>query len=171
MVVRDKFEEGYADIYHKYGYGTTVWGPLGSGVLSGRYNDGNIPEDSRYNIDPTFKDLVLGLFFSPDKKEKTVKALGELAILSAELGYTQAQLSLAWALANKNVSTLILGFSKTSYVDENLKALELYKKWTPEIEQRIEAILKNSPAPPMNFRLFRPDATHRHQAVFGKKLL
>ena len=63
--------------------------------------------------------------------------------MATELGYSQSQLALAWALASRDVSTLILGFSKTSYVDENMKALELYKKWTPEIEQRINAILDN----------------------------
>jgi aryl-alcohol dehydrogenase-like predicted oxidoreductase len=79
-------------------------------------------------------------------------------------------LALAWALVNKNVSTLILGFSKPHYVDENLKALELYRKWTPELEDKLEAILGNTPDVPMNIKTFTPMKSHRHQAVFETKL-
>lgn len=71
--------------------------------------------------------------------------MNELAALAKELGYTQTQLAIAWALASKDVSTLILGISKLQYVDENLRSLELYKKWTPEIENRINEILGNTP--------------------------
>lgn len=91
-----------------------------------------------------------------------------MAELCKELGYSQGQLALAWALANKNVSTLILGISKVAYVEDNLKALELYKKWTPELELRIEAILANTPMPSMNNRSFGLNKSHRHQGVFGK---
>lgn len=67
------------------------------------------------------------------------------------------------------MSTLILGFSKLSYVDENLKSLELYKKWTPEIEAKINAIIKNAPQPSVNGRTFTPNALRREVAVFGQK--
>ena len=80
------------------------------------------------------------------------------------------QLALAWALANKHVSTLILGFSKPSYVDENLKALELYRKWTPELEERLEGLLANTPEAPLNVKTFAPMKPHRHQAIFEKQL-
>jgi len=76
---------------------------------------------------------------------------------------------LAWALANKDVSTLILGFSKVDYVDENLKALELYRKWNQELENRVAAILDNSPMPSLDYRSFQPNQTRRIQAVFHKK--
>jgi len=62
---------------------------------------------------------------------------------------------------------MILGFSKLSYVDENLKALELYKKWTPEIEAKCEAILQNGPQPTMNMRELRPYKSRRQVAVFN----
>jgi aryl-alcohol dehydrogenase-like predicted oxidoreductase len=59
MLVRTRFESEYASLFEKYGYGSTVWSPLASGVLTGRYNDGNAPEDSRFVEDPTFKDMTL----------------------------------------------------------------------------------------------------------------
>jgi len=62
----------------------------------------------------------------PENKEKTLKILNQLGDIAKDLGYTQAQLSLAWAIANKDVSTCILGFTRLSQVEENLKALELY---------------------------------------------
>lgn len=72
MLARDRFEAEYSSLYKKFGYGTTVWSPLASGILTGRYNDGNIPDDSRYNKDSTFKDLTMSRYFSPAKKEKSV---------------------------------------------------------------------------------------------------
>jgi len=62
MLVRERFEKEYAPLYEKYGLGTTVWSPLASGVLTGRYNDGNVPEDSRWNeaFDSNIKDMTLG---------------------------------------------------------------------------------------------------------------
>ena len=125
-------------------------------MLTGRYNDGNIPE-GRFTYESSFKDikdLVMSYFFSPEKKEKSLQILNALAEVSKELGYSQTQVAIAWALANKDANTLILGFSKASYIDENLKALELYKKWTPEIEQKIGAILNNQPTPGVNGRTF-----------------
>jgi len=98
-------------------------------------------------------------------KEKNTKILNWLASLSKELGYTQTQLALAWALANKDVSTLILGFSKVKYVDENLKALELYKKWDKTIEDKVEAILGGGPTPSMNARTFMPNKSRRQISI------
>jgi len=77
---------------------------------------------------------------------------------------------LAWALANKDVSTLILGFSKPHYIDENMKALELYRKWNKEIEDKVAAILGNEPDVGYNFRTFAPNKTRRTIGVFGSKL-
>jgi len=58
MLIRERFEKEYAGLYEKYRYGTTVWSPLASGILTGRYNDGNFPEDSRHIKDPTFKGII-----------------------------------------------------------------------------------------------------------------
>ena len=120
-----------------------MWGPLAAGVLTGRYNEGNKVE-GRFTQDTTFfanhADRYLSQYFAPERREAFTKKLKSLGDLAAELGYTQSQLALAWALSNKDVSTLILGFSKVTYIDENLKALELYRKWTPEIEAKVNEI-------------------------------
>lgn len=77
-------------------------------------------------------------------------------------------LALAWVIANKDVSTLILGFSKLSHLDENVKALELYAKWDKDIEAKIEAILQNGPEPTVDFKKFAPLPQRRQISVFGK---
>eukprot|EP00347_Sterkiella_histriomuscorum_P008994 403342935 len=167
MFVRDRFEKEYENVFAKYRYGSTVWSPLAAGILSGRYNDGNLPEEGRMTQDPRLAYMLKLKYFGANT-EKTVQLLKGLETIAQELGYTQAQLAIAWALASKDVSTLILGFSKVSYVDENLKALELYRKWTPEIEAKCEAVLGNCPQPTVNMRKFTMNKTRRHVAVFGK---
>jgi aryl-alcohol dehydrogenase-like predicted oxidoreductase len=78
-------------------------------------------------------------------------------------------LALAWALSNKDISTLILGFSKVSYIEENLRSLDLYRKWNKEMEDKVEGILLNSPAPTLNPRSFTPNMTRRQIGNIGKK--
>ncbi|CDW88343.1 aldo keto reductase family protein [Stylonychia lemnae] len=169
MLSRERFEKEYKPLFDKHGFGATIWSPLASGILTGRYNDGNIPNDSRFNDNPGFKHFVMSQFMNPNNKDKNVKILNDLGALAKELGYTQTQLALAWAMASKDSSSLILGFSKLSYIDENLKAIELYKKWSKEIEQRCEAILGNQPIPSMDYVIFRPNPQRREAAVFGKR--
>lgn len=170
MLNRDKMEKDYRSIFEKYHYGTTVWSPLAQGFLSGRYNDGNIPEDSRINKwDPFWGNLISYQYFSGEKKEKLLKVCRGLAEIAKELGYTQAQLALAWVIASKDVSTLILGFSKLEQLDENVKALELYAKWDQVLESRIEALLANAPEFALDFRRFAPLPQRRTLAVFGKQ--
>ncbi|CDW71944.1 aldo keto reductase family protein [Stylonychia lemnae] len=169
MLVRDKFEKEYGQVFARFQYGSTVWSPLAMGILSGRYNDGTAPEAGRFTNDPTYKDTVLNQFFSPEKKDKSIKILQDIKALAEEMGYTQPALAIAWALVNKDVSTLILGFSKLQYVDENLKALEIYKKWNKELEAKIEAILKNAPQLDMDFRNFAP-LTSRRQVSLNQKI-
>ena len=101
----------------------------------------------------------------PDVKDKTIKKLIALAELAKELGYTQAQLALAWAIASTDVSTCILGFTRLSQVEENLKALELYHKWTPDIEKKIRIILDNEPELSIDFRNMEPMPQRRDEAI------
>ena len=155
MVSRNKFESEYRRIFSEYKYGSTIWSPLAGGILTGKYNDGNIPEGSRYD-NHKFLDSNWKAHMGPDVKEKTLKKLNALAELAKELGYTQAQLALAWAIASTDVSTCILGFTRLSQVEENLKALELYYKWTPEIEKKTRAILDNEPEATTDFRKWGP---------------
>jgi len=72
MLVREKFEKEYGPIFERFKYGSTCWSPLAMGILSGRYNNGIPPDDSRFITDPTYKDFALNMFFSPDKKEKSI---------------------------------------------------------------------------------------------------
>lgn len=78
MLVRDKFEKEFSPVFERIGYGSTVWSPLAMGILAGRYNDGVAPEEGRFTTDPTYKDVVLNQFFSPEKKVKSVKILHDL---------------------------------------------------------------------------------------------
>ncbi len=89
---------------------------------------------------------------------KTLRGLAELA---KELGVTQAQLALAWAVATKDTSTAILGFSRVSQVEENIGAIALLEKWDKDLEKRVNAILDNTPELEMNYRNWQPEYPRR----------
>jgi voltage-dependent potassium channel beta subunit len=125
MLVRQRFENEYRFVFSEYKYGTTIWSPLAGGILSGKYNSGDIPEGSRYDNHKNL-DTIWQKHMGPENKDKTLKVLNQLGDIAKDLGYSQAQLALAWAIANKDVSTCILGFTRLSQVEENLKTLELY---------------------------------------------
>ena len=118
--------------------GTTIWSPLASGLLTGKYNNG-IPEDSRLASQgyEWLRDSVI----TPERIEK----VRQLQPIADELGGSLAQLALAWCLKNPNVSTVITGASRAQQVTENLQALEVAAKITPEILERIEGVLQNKP--------------------------
>jgi voltage-dependent potassium channel beta subunit len=130
---RDRVEKEYARLYRDYGLGTTTWSPLASGLLTGKYNDG-VPTDSRAALKgyEWLSERVL----EADKLRRVRK----LAPLAQELGCTLAQLALAWCLRNPNVSTVITGASRPAQVQENMKALDVVPKLTPDVVARIEAI-------------------------------
>ncbi|KAF8174937.1 NADP-dependent oxidoreductase domain-containing protein [Pholiota molesta] len=144
MFHRDRPEKEYHELYKKYGLGTTTFSSLAGGLLTGKYNDG-IPEDSRFSTHSAFfKDTIAGLK-SPEGQEqiRKVKELTKLA--QEELQTSIAALALAWVAKNPNTSTVILGASKPEQVLENLKALEVIPKLTPEILEKIEKILDTTP--------------------------
>jgi hypothetical protein len=99
--------------------------------------------------------------FGEDKKENTIKILKGLEEIAQEMGCTQAQLVLAWAIVNQDISSCIFGATKTRQVEENLKALDVAANWTEDIEKRIEDLLGNSPLTPMDFNTFTPMASRR----------
>jgi len=138
MFVRDRFEKEYAPLYKELGYGTTIWSPLASGLLTGKYNDG-IPTDSRAALEG-YEWLQRGI--TPERIEK----VRQLQPVADELDCSLAQLALAWCLKNPNVSTVITGASRASQVTENMKALDIAPKLTPEVMERIDTILANKPA-------------------------
>jgi voltage-dependent potassium channel beta subunit len=138
MLTRDRFEKEYAPIYKELGYGTTIWSPLASGILTGKYNEG-IPDDSRLSL-KGFEWLRKSL--TPERIKKVRKISG----VAKDLGCSPAQLALAWCLKNPHVSTVITGASRASQVTENMKALEVVPLLTVEIMEKIEEILGNKPS-------------------------
>lgn len=135
MFARHRFTEDYVRVYKDYGYGSTTWSPLASGLLTGKYNNG-IPKDSRGALEGY--DWLKGHLTDPDKIAK-VRALEPIA---KELGCTLSQLSLAWCLKNPYVSTVITGASRVEQVHENMKAVEVAPRITPEIMARIDTIFE-----------------------------
>ena len=130
---RHRFTRDYERVYREYGYGTTTWSPLASGLLSGKYNRG-IPADSRGALE--------GYGWLHDHltyKEKLAKVRA-LEPIVEELGCTMSQLALAWCLKNPLVSTVITGASRVEQVHENMKASEAALKLTPELMERIDHI-------------------------------
>jgi voltage-dependent potassium channel beta subunit len=148
MFNRERFERDYARLYSEFGMGTTIWSPLASGLLTGKYNDG-IPDDSRAALEGY---EWLRSRFESDEIQNDVKKVKKLGSLAADLGGSVAQLALAWCLKNPNVSSVITGASRQSQVVENMKALELSEKLNDEVMAEIETILDNKPAADMRFR-------------------
>jgi voltage-dependent potassium channel beta subunit len=130
---RHRFEKDYLRMYKEYGYGSTIWSPLASGLLTGKYNQG-IPKDSRaaLGIDDWMNDHV-----TDGEKIAKVRALEPVA---KELGCTLAQLGIAWCLKNPLVSTVITGASLLLQVRENMQAIQVVPKLTPEVLARIDEI-------------------------------
>ena len=138
---RNKIENEFLEIYKNVGLGTTIWSPLAAGLLTGKYNDG-IPKGSRFALEGF--DWLKDKWVADDKMKK-VKKLGEFA---AKLGVSTASLSIAWCIKNPNVSTAILGATKKQQLLDNLQALEVMKILTPEVMEKIEAIMKTKPVLP-----------------------
>ncbi len=141
MLVREKVEVEFSQIYKTVGLGTTVWSPLASGVLTGKYNSGKEGETRLKRAELSWLNEKLLI-------EETLKKVSELTALAGDLGMAMPHLALAWCLKNENVSTVILGASKTSQLEENLKAVEVKSKLTPEVMEKIESILDNKPQHP-----------------------
>ena len=139
MLVRERFEKEYKTIFRELGYGTTIWSPLASGILSGKYNNG-VPKDSRAAV--TEIDWLRSIILQEQKIEKA----RQLEPISKELGCTMAQMALAWCLKNPNVSTVITGASRPEQVHENMKALDIVDKLTPEVMEKIDTVLDNKPS-------------------------
>ena len=138
MFSRRKVEYEYTRLYQDIGLGTTTWSPLASGLLTGKYNEG-IPKGSR----PTMKNYE---WLKPELTDQgRIDKVRKLAPLAAELGISMAQMALAWCLKNPQISTVITGASRVEQVHENMKALEVVEKMTPEVMARIEDVLGNKP--------------------------
>ncbi len=138
MLHRERVEKEYAPLYREIGLGTTIWSPLASGLLTGKYNE-SIPPGSRATLKgyEWLREYVI----TPQNIEKVKK----LQPIAKELGCTMAQLGIAWCLKNQNVSTVITGASRPEQVIENMKAPDVVPKLTSDVMERIEGVLGNKP--------------------------
>jgi voltage-dependent potassium channel beta subunit len=138
MMVRDRVEKEYAPLYNELGYGTTIWSPLASGLLTGKYNDG-IPGGTRAALEGY--EWLSKSVITPARVEKVRR----LKPIADDLGCTTAQMALAWCLTNPDVSTVITGASRPEQVHENMKALEIVPKLSEDVLAAIEEVLDNKP--------------------------
>lgn len=138
MLHRDRFEVEYDELYKHHGMGTTIWSPLLSGILTGKYNNG-FPDDTRLSLNELgwLKDKVV--------VDEVLGKVRQLTAFAQELGTTIPHLALAWCLKNPNVSSVITGATKVSQLESNLKALDTVPLLTEEVMDRIEEILDNKP--------------------------
>lgn len=142
MLTRQKVEVEFSQIYKTVGLGTTIWSPLASGVLTGKYNQNKDPKGTRLNMEGMdwLKKSVL--------EKENIKKAEKLTALAKDLGISLPVLAIAWCLKNNNVSTVILGASKTAQLKENFKASEAKTKLTDDVMEQIEKILNNTPVKP-----------------------
>jgi len=130
---RDKVDKEYLRLYEDIGLGTTIWSPLFSGLLTGKYMNG-IPDGSRAAL-PGYE-WLRGVLTDEGRNKK----VGDLKVIADELDITLTQLSLAWCAKNPNVSTVITGASSVEQVRENMTALDAMPLLTKEIMDRIDLI-------------------------------
>ena len=141
MFHRQRFEVEYGRLYEAIGLGTTIWSPLASGLLTGKYNDGT-PEDTRLSL-PGYE-WLREMFASAEWQERLEKVRA-LTRLAEELDTNMARLAIAWCLKNPAVSTVILGASRVEQVYDNLQALDVVERLTEDVLNQIEEILANKP--------------------------
>ncbi len=135
LLHRTRVELEYAPLYSELGLGTTVWSPLASGLLTGKYNQGIAP-DSRlgHQNNAWLQSMVLGA-----DNERRLDKVRRFTAIAAELGEKPSQLALAWCLRNPHVSTVMLGASNTAQLVENLGALELVQRHDEALWARLES--------------------------------
>lgn len=143
MLHRERMEKEYLRLFKNYGMGTTIWSPLASGILTGKYLNG-IPSDSRFA--KTGMEWLRDIYLTEnvDSLNNKIRLLQKL---SQEMGMTLAQLGISWCAANPNVSTVILGASRLEQLQETLKADALKAKLTNDVMAKIDQILANVPTP------------------------
>ncbi|KAK4354885.1 hypothetical protein RND71_027079 [Anisodus tanguticus] len=139
LLSRHKVESEYLPLYSHYGIGLTTWSPLASGVLTGKYNAGNIPPDSRFALE-NYKNLA-----SRSLVDDVLRKVNGLKPIAEELGVPLPQLAIAWCAANPNVSSVITGATKEYQIQENMKAINVIPMLTPAVMEKIEAVVQSKP--------------------------
>ena len=133
LLHRERVEQEYAPLYRDFGMGTTIWSPLASGLLTGKYNDG-VPNDARL-AQPGYEWLRQAVL---EQGGGRIAKVRRLAPIATELGVSQAQLAIGWCLVNPHVSTVMLGASRLEQLEHNLDVLRLLPRLTPDVLARIE---------------------------------
>ncbi len=138
---RNKMENEFRMVFKTVGLGTTIWSPLASGLLSGKYNEG-IPEGSRFALH--------GFDWLKDRwmQENFLTKAKKMNNLATQLGISMAQLSIAWCIKNPDVTTAILGATGREQLIENLKSLEAVEKLNDDVMKQIEEIVQTKPVLP-----------------------
>ena len=163
LLHRDRIEREYANLFKNLKLGITVWSPLFSGALTGKYLD-STPDDSRYKKHAELNGYGLDYYFKNKTEiDEKLKKLRDLA--KNKLNCSLAQLSIAWILANPDISTIILGSTKISQVEEVIPALEIYKKLTKEILKEIEEIMGTAAVGPWDYETFTLLRNRRNQLL------
>lgn len=128
---RKRLENDYLKLFNKYGLGATTWSPLASGILSGKYNEG-IPAESR---------LAKESWLVPNNFMNLIDMTRKLGKIADELTCTLSQLAIAWCLKNPHVSTVITGATQIGQLNENLGAIEVKDRLSPDVMQQISTII------------------------------
>jgi len=160
MLHRTRFEVEYAPLYQPpVSYGTTIWSPLASGLLSGKYSNKKFEEGrlgSKTNVSTWLRQSLQsgdGMNGLEEKNlDRIMEIIDNLKPIADKLGATLAQLALAWTAKNPNVSTVITGASRSSQVAENFKTLQILPKLTSDVMEEIEQVLQNKPKQPYDWR-------------------
>jgi voltage-dependent potassium channel beta subunit len=165
MMVRDKMESEYGYLFTTTKMGTTIWSPLFSGILTGKYIN-EIPKNSRLDVFSSQAKVHHDTYMK--NKEQLDEKLLKLKAVAEKLGCSLAQLAILWTIKNPEVSTCIVGASNPNQLEENLVALNYFDSYTNEIESEVEEILGNTPLADMDWRDFAR-VQPRRQAVLGIK--
>ena len=147
ILVREKVEGHFQRLYDRCGLGLTIFSPIKMGLLSGKYNDvvdGAPPAGSRLNESKEgWAESTRGTIGSDSWREE-IETVRRLKPVADRLGVSQSQLAVAWCLKNENVSSVITGASRPEQLEENVAALKVLDKLTPEVLGEIDAITGNA---------------------------
>ncbi|MCH8557127.1 MAG: aldo/keto reductase [Balneolia bacterium] len=149
MFHRERVEREYSKLYRDIGLGTTIWSPLASGLLTGKYND-SVPEGSRLDLEKY--SWLRKILIETEEGRSKIEKVKKLAPFAKELGITMPQMALAWCLKNPNVSTVITGASTVKQVEQNMSAMDVVDKLDDEAMDKIESILDNKPGQEQDWR-------------------
>ena len=137
LLDRQRFEVEYAPLFERYRMGTTIWSPLASGALTGKYLDG-VPEGSRASL--SGYEWLRDVMVDSDRGQARMQKVAALQPIAQELGGSLSKLAIAWCLLNPNVSTVILGASRIEQLQENLEAVEVLPLLTEDVQARLSAL-------------------------------